>query len=95
MHHTCKLSLSLLCTVIHRHHGSSAVCIYTYIIITMLFITHVNREWSSELKDTMQTLRKHLEEECDAYFLKIEKHAVKVPSITDLKVANLTLELHV
>ena len=43
----------------------------------------------------MQTLRKHLEEECDAYFLKIEKHAVKVPSITDLKVANLTLELHV
>ena len=61
----------------------------------MLFITHLNREWSSELKDTMQTLRKHLEEECDAYFLKIEKHAVKVPSITDLKVANLTLELHV
>ena len=52
---------------------------YTY-ILTILVVTHFNREWSSELKYSMQTLRKHLEEECDAYFLKIEKHAVKVPN---------------
>ena len=76
-----------------RGEGTSAVCMYTYIIITMLFITHVIRE-CSELEDVMQTLQKYLEEECDAYFVKIEEHAVKVPSITDLKVANLTLQLH-
>ena len=42
----------------------------------------------------MQMLQKYIEEECDKYFVKIEEHAVKVPSLTDLKVANLTLELH-
>jgi len=38
----------------------------------------------------MQTLQQYLEEERDKYFVNIEEHAVKVPSITHLKVANLT-----
>ena len=94
MHHTSKLCSSSLFphTVLHKYHGFSAVCMYTY-IITILVATHVNREWSSELKYSMQSLRKHLEEECDAYFLKIEKHAVKVPNITKLTMAHLTLQL--
>ena len=94
MHHTSKLCSSSLFphTVLHKYYSSSAVCLYTN-IITILVATHVNREWSSELKYSMQSLRKHLEEECDAYFLKIEKHAVKVPNITKLTMAHLTLQL--
>ena len=43
-----------------------------------------DRKWNEQLDNHIKTLGSHLEEECDAYFEKIQKDAIKVKSCLDL-----------